>query len=62
MNNCAMRLRRKAVEVNVDTQTGAITLKDAVFFDTDKAVLKAEGRAVLEQIIPVYFRTLMSAG
>lgn len=52
---------QEGVEVNVDTQTGAITLKDAVFFDTDKAVLKAEGRAVLEQIIPVYFRTLMSA-
>ena len=53
---------QKGVEVNVDTQTGAITLKDAVFFDTNKAVLKPEGRAVLEQIIPVYFRTLMSDG
>lgn len=53
---------QQGVEVNVDTQTGALTLKDAVFFDTNKAVLKAEGRAVLEQIIPVYFRTLMSGG
>lgn len=53
---------QQGVEVNVDTQTGALTLKDAVFFDTNKAVLKAEGRAVLEQIIPVYFRTLMSDG
>lgn len=50
---------REGLEVNVDTQTGAITLKDAVFFDTDKAVLKPEGRAVLEQIIPLYFHTLM---
>lgn len=52
--------KQKGIEVNVDTQTGALTLKDAVFFDTDKDVLKAEGRALLEQIIPVYFRTLMS--
>ena len=48
------------LEVDVDAQTGAITLRNAVFFDTDRANIKEEGRALLDQLIPLYFRTLMS--
>jgi chemotaxis protein MotB len=47
--------------VTVDVTTGAIVMDSTVFFDTDRAVLKPEGRALLDQLLPVHFRTLMQA-
>ncbi|MEG0766849.1 MAG: OmpA family protein [Clostridia bacterium] len=49
------------LNVNVDRQTGAITLDSAVFFDFGKDTLKQTGRDLLDQFIPVYVRTLMQA-
>ena len=51
-------LRKEHLDVMVDTH-GAITMKGAVLFDHNRSVLKAEGRALLENLIPVYVRTLM---
>ncbi len=52
---------KEGVSVIVDTQTGSIALDSTVFFDTDKAVLKGDGRAMLEQLLPIYVKTLLSA-
>ena len=51
---------REGMGVAVDRNTGAITMDSTVFFDTDQAYLKPDGRAMLNTILPVYFRTLMS--
>ncbi len=51
---------RQGLNVAVDAYTGSITMDSTVFFDIDRAVLKEDGRALLTQILPVYFRTLMS--
>ncbi len=47
------------VNVAVDRNTGAITMDSTVFFDTNSASIKPEGRMLLAQVLPVYFRTLM---
>lgn len=51
----------EGLNVAVDRQTGAITMDSTVFFDTDKYTIKPEGYALLGRLLPVYFRTLMSA-
>lgn len=48
------------VNVAVDRQTGALTIDSTVFFDTDQDYLKPDGREMLLEIFPIYFRTLMS--
>lgn len=53
-------LTRAKLDVAVDHQTGSITLKSSVLFDTGKADLKPEGMALLNQFIPVYVRTLLA--
>lgn len=50
----------EGLNVSVDTRTGAITMDSTVFFDTNRAVLKPEGRDLLARLLPVYFKTLMS--
>jgi len=50
----------EGLNVAVDRNTGAITMDSTVFFDTDQTYIKPEGRALLLQFLPVYFRTLMS--
>lgn len=51
---------RENLNVTVDMQTGAITMDSTVFFDTDQDYLKPNGRAMLQEVLPVYFRTLMN--
>ena len=52
-------LARAQLDVVVDAQTGAITLKGAVLFDVNSAELKQSGRELLNNFIPVYVRTLL---
>lgn len=47
------------LNVAVDRATGAITLDSAIFFDYGKADIKDSGKALLNQFIPVYVRTLL---
>ena len=47
------------LNVAVDQATGAITLDSAVFFDYGKSTIKDSGKALLNEFIPVYVRTLL---
>ncbi len=55
-------LRGANLNVVVDEQTGAITLKGAVLFDVNESALKVGGMDLLESFIPVYVRTLLKGG
>lgn len=50
---------REGLNIAVDP-SGAIRMDSTVFFDTGKYSLKEDGRQFLRQILPVYYRTLMS--
>ena len=47
------------VNVDIDSQTGALTLDANVMFDYDQYELTDEGKAVLEQILPIYCQVLL---
>lgn len=47
------------INVDIDSQTGALTLDANVMFDYDKSELTDEGKAVLEQILPIYCQVLL---
>ena len=53
-------LRGAGLDAVVDKNTGAIAFTGAVLFDSGKNELKDSGKALLNAIIPVYIRTLMS--
>jgi chemotaxis protein MotB len=55
-------LASAALNVNVDQQTGAITLDSSVVFDYGQSTIKAGGRAFLDEFIPIYVRTLLLGG
>lgn len=48
------------VNVDIDTQTGALTLDANVMFDYDEAELTEEGKAALLQILPIYCKVLLN--
>ncbi|GHU70824.1 hypothetical protein AGMMS49992_03790 [Clostridia bacterium] len=48
------------INVNVDQNTGAITLSSAVFFDYGSSTIKPSGKTLLNTFIPVYVRTLLA--
>ncbi|MCL2812349.1 MAG: OmpA family protein [Clostridia bacterium] len=52
-------LRKANLDVIVDRQTGAITMKGAVLFNVNRSTLTPNGMALLDDLIPVYVRTLM---
>lgn len=52
-------LAQSNLRASVDPATGNIMLDSAVFFDTGKNTIKAEGKALLEQFIPVYLGVLL---
>jgi len=52
-------LRKANLDVTVDAQTGAITMKGAVLFSVNRSTLTPGGAALLDDLIPVYVRTLM---
>ncbi len=47
------------VNVDIDANTGALTLDANVMFDYDQSELTDEGKAVLEQILPIYCQVLL---
>lgn len=47
------------VNVDIDAQTGALTLDANVMFDYDEAELTNEGKAALEAVLPIYCKVLL---
>ena len=47
------------VNVDIDAQTGALTLNANVMFDYDEAELTEEGKAALEAVLPIYCKVLL---
>lgn len=47
------------INVDIDAQTGALTLEASVMFDYDQAELTDAGKQSLEQILPIYCKVLL---
>ena len=47
------------LNVDIDSKTGALMLDSNVVFDYNKADLTEEGKAVLDQVLPIYCQVLM---
>ena len=47
------------VSVDIDSQTGALTLNASVLFDYDKAELTDAGKQELAEILPIYCKVLL---
>ncbi len=47
------------ITVDIDAQTGALTLEASVMFDYDQAELTDAGKQALEQILPIYCKVLL---
>ena len=47
------------IDVNIDAQTGALTLQSNVLFNYDESDLSDAGKTVLEQILPIYCKVLL---
>ena len=52
--------RAQDVNVNIDSQTGALTLDANVMFDVNEADLTEEGKAALRDVLPIYCKVLLS--
>ena len=50
------------INVDIDAQTGALTLEASVMFDYDQAELTDAGKQALEQILPIYCKVLLQDG
>lgn len=47
------------INVDIDAQTGALTLEASVMFDYNQAELTDAGKQALEQILPIYCKVLL---
>lgn len=47
------------IDVNIDAQTGALTLQSNVLFNYDEADLSDAGKTALEEILPIYCKVLL---
>lgn len=47
------------INVDIDTQTGAMTLESSVLFAYDEAELTEEGKQALAQVLPIYCKVLL---
>jgi chemotaxis protein MotB len=47
------------VSVDIDTQTGALTLDASILFDYDNSELTQEGKDALSEILPIYCKVLL---
>lgn len=47
------------INVDIDAQTGALTLEASVMFDYDQAELTDAGKQALEQILPIYCKVFL---
>lgn len=50
---------KENIKITMDPKTGAIQLDEAILFDTGNSVLKEDGKAFLQKLIPVYLRILI---
>ena len=50
---------KNSINVDIDAQTGALTLEASVMFDYDQAELTDAGKQALEQILPIYCKVLL---
>ncbi|MBR4234466.1 MAG: OmpA family protein [Clostridia bacterium] len=53
--------RANGIELDVDKQTGAITLPSSMLFDLGKSELKLMGMNALDRMLPVYLSVLLSS-
>lgn len=53
-------LQRNHISVDVDRQTGAISLEGGALFDSGKTELKSGGMSYLDSVMPIYIKVLMS--
>ncbi|MDO5336117.1 MAG: OmpA family protein [Eubacteriales bacterium] len=51
--------KQNNVNVNIDTQSGAMTLESNVMFAVNEAELTEEGKAVLSSVLPIYCTVLL---
>ena len=51
-------LKANNVEVDIDVETGDLSIKEAILFAEGSAALKPKGRAFLREFIPLYTRVL----
>ena len=47
------------IDVNIDAQTGALTLQSNVLFNYDESDLSDAGKTALERILPIYCKVLL---
>ncbi len=52
-------LAKAKLSASVDKNTGDIALKSNIFFDLGKNTIRAEGKAQLDQFIPIYLSVLL---
>ena len=52
-------LNKASMKAAVDPNNGDIVLDSAVFFETGKSTIKAEGQALLDRFVPVYLDVLL---
>lgn len=52
-------LSKANMKATVDPNNGDIVLDSAVFFETGKSTIKAEGQALLDRFVPVYLDVLL---
>jgi chemotaxis protein MotB len=52
-------LNKANMKAAVDPNNGDIVLDSAVFFETGKSTIKAEGQALLDRFVPVYLDVLL---
>ena len=50
------------INVEINQETGDVSLRDAILFDEGSAELKPEGKAFLRQFIPTYSQVIFSPG
>ncbi len=52
--------QKNQIQVQIDSETGAIVLESNVLFDFNESVLLEEGTQILSQVLPVYCDVLLS--
>lgn len=51
---------KKNLNVDIDSQTGALTLNASVMFDYDQAELTDSGKRTLSMVLPTYCKVLLN--
>jgi chemotaxis protein MotB len=59
IENLSGEFEEDALKVKINPKDGSIELDEKILFDSDKSVLKAEGKKYLKEFIPKYVRLLL---